>query len=64
MKTFTFVAALALSGVSSIVVASDPASAQVPAWAAIASNPVPSYQPFRGYSGAQTYIGQDYLKFR
>ena len=57
MKPSNVTALLALiAGVS----VSIPAHAQTPAWAAIASNPVPSYQPFRGYAGSQTYIGNDY----
>ena len=60
MTKFTLTAALALTVASVCAAASDPANAQTPAWAAIAANPVPSYQPFRGYNGAQTYIGQDY----
>ena len=58
MKTSILTAMLVLTAVSGVVVASDAAKAQ--AWMDIARNPVPSYQPFRGYNGAQTYIGQDY----
>ena len=58
MKTLILTAVLALAAVSGVVVASDAAKAQ--AWMDIARQPVPSYQPFRGYYGAQTYIGQDY----
>ena len=58
MKTLKLTALLALAAVSVFV--SAPARAEVPAWAAIASKPVPSYQPFRGYNGSPTYIGQNY----
>ena len=58
MKTLNLTALAALTAVS--LIASAPAQAQTPAWAAIAANPVPSYQPFRGYAGSPTYIGQDY----
>jgi hypothetical protein len=58
MKTSILPAMLALTAASAVVVATVPANAQ--SWMDIARNPVPSYQPFRGYNGAQTYIGQDY----
>jgi hypothetical protein len=58
MKTLPLAAISMLAGLSAIVVASDSAKAQ--SWMDIARQPVPSYQPFRGYNGAQTYIGQDY----
>ena len=58
MKTLKLTALVALAAVAVFV--SAPARAEVPAWAAIASKPVPSYQPFRGYNGSPTYIGQNY----
>jgi hypothetical protein len=60
MKTFTLAAIIVLTIASVGAATFDPANAEVPAWAAIAGNPVLNYQPFRGYNGAQTYVGQDY----
>jgi hypothetical protein len=58
MKTLTFVSTLALAALSGLVVASAPSMAD--GSGAFNYTPVPHYQPFRGYYGAQTYIGQTY----
>jgi hypothetical protein len=59
MKKFVFACLLGLTTMCAISVASKPVTAQ---WAdyTFSQPPVPHYEPFRGYVGSQTYIGQDY----
>jgi hypothetical protein len=58
MKNLILTSMIVLTVVSAGVAATD--SAQAQSWIAIASKPVASYQPYRGYYGSQTYIGQYY----
>ena len=63
MKTLILAGLLAVTAVAGLDAASEPAKAWSPYGTGMpweTYTPEPSYQPFRGYDGAETYIGQDY----